>query len=368
MEKRGERQVFPTALDRRARGSRQLVAHDPDIWSLYALMKKSRVFESAVAELWERGLVSGEMHLGTGEEAVVAGVVSQLQDGDAMALDHRGTSALLMRGVDPIALMREILGQPDGLCGGQGGHMHLFSREHLAASSGIVGAAGPIATGFALAGQRLRPGSLAVAFFGEGAMNQGMLMESLNLAAAWQLPVLFICKDDGWAITTRRSASSRGSMRNRIRGFGVRYEAADGLAVEDVWRVANEAAGRARYGLGPTFLHARCVHLEGHFLGLQLLRASRNPLSEMPSVAMPLTRSFLSPGGAALRERLAGLREVMASIAATRRDPRCKPENDPVLRAREALSSDPRRLAEIEARIEKEVAEVLASSMGGLVV
>ena len=139
-----------------------------DLWSLYSLMKKSRQFEEAVTHLWKDGLISGEMHLGTGEEAIIAGVVSQLRPGDAMAVDHRGSAAFLMRGVDPVLMLREILGHDDGLCGGQGGHMHLFSKEHLAASSGIVGAEGPTAIGFALAAQYLRPGTIAVAFFGEG--------------------------------------------------------------------------------------------------------------------------------------------------------------------------------------------------------
>lgn len=140
----------------------------PELWSLYALMLKSRLLEEAIAKLWHDGLISGEMHLGTGEEAIIAGVVPQLHEGDAMALDHRGTAALLMRGVDPALILRELLGYPDGLCGGRGGHMHLFSREYLAVSSGIVGAVGPTAVGLALSAQYLRPGAIAVAFFGEG--------------------------------------------------------------------------------------------------------------------------------------------------------------------------------------------------------
>src|SRR4030042_4417502 len=91
----------------------------PDLWSLYTLMQKSRLFEGAVTQLWKDGLISGEMHLGTGEEAIVAGIVSQLRTGDAMALDHRGTSPLLMHGVDPVLILRELLGRPDGLCGGR---------------------------------------------------------------------------------------------------------------------------------------------------------------------------------------------------------------------------------------------------------
>ena len=99
--------------------------------------------------------------------------------------------------------------------------MHLFSKQHLAVSSGIVGASGPCAAGFALSAQYLNPGAIAVAFFGEGAMNEGMLMESLNLASVWKLPVLFICKDDGWSITTQSESMTGGDLQERARGLGV---------------------------------------------------------------------------------------------------------------------------------------------------
>lgn len=130
---------------------------EPDLWSLYRQMLRSRRFEESVKDLWEQGKISGEMHLGIGEEAIAAGVVSQLQEGDAMALDHRSTPPLVVRGVDLLLLVREFLGSADGLCCGMGGHMHLFSPRHLAASSGIVGSSGPAAAGFALAAQHLRP-------------------------------------------------------------------------------------------------------------------------------------------------------------------------------------------------------------------
>lgn len=319
-----------------------------DIWVLYALMLKSRLFEEAVARLWRDGLISGEMHLGTGEEAVVAGVVAQLRDGDAMALDHRGTAALLMRGVDPAAILRELLGRPDGLGQGRGGHMHLFAPDRLAASSGIVGAAGPAAAGFALAAKRLRPGSVAIAFFGEGALNQGMMMESLNLAAVWKLPAVFVCKDDGWSITARSEGMTGGNPNDRARGLGVPAVDADGLDPSAVFDAAEAAIRRARSGDGPTFLHCRCVHLEGHFLGYQLLRVVREPLRELPAVAAPLTKAFLSAGGAPLGERLAGLRGVMAAVLATLRDPRRDAGQDPVARARKALVSDLARLGALE--------------------
>ena len=160
-----------------------------DPWTLYRWMLTSRLFEQEVARLWRAGLVSGEMHLGTGEEGIAAGVVTQLGEGDAMALDHRGTPPLLMRGANPVALLREILGREDGLSRGRGGHMHLFVPELLAASSGIVGATGPMAVGFALAAQHLRPGRVAVAFFGEAAMNEGALLSP----STWPSPGAFPC-------------------------------------------------------------------------------------------------------------------------------------------------------------------------------
>ncbi len=333
----------------------------PDLWSLYAPMLRSRLFEEAVAQLWHDGLISGEMHLGTGEEAIIAGIVDHLRAGDAMALDHRSSAALLMRGVDPALLLRELLGFPDGLCGGMGGHMHLFSKEYLAASSGIVGAEGPTAAGFALAAQVLRPGAVAVAFFGDGAMNQGMLLESMNLASAWNLPVLFVCKDDGWAITTQSHRVTGGDLGERARGLGVPAVEVDGRDVTSVWEAAGRAIESARSGRGPSFLHARCVHLEGHFLGFQLIRIVRAPLKEMPGVAGPLTRSFLQVGGAALGERLAGLKTVVAAILATLRDPRRDPGSDPIPRARLTLQAEPERLQELEDRIEKEISNVLGS-------
>lgn len=336
------------------------------LWSLYALMLKSRLFEEAIAKLWHDGLISGEMHLGTGEEAIIAGVVAQLREGDAMALDHRGSAALLMRGVDPTLILRELLGYPDGLCGGMGGHMHLFSKEHLVASSGIVGAAGPTAAGFALAAQYLRTGAVTVAFFGEGAVNQGMLMESMNLASAWNLPVLFVCKDDNWSITTQSGKVTGGDLNERARGLGIPAVEVDGRDVSEVWEVSHLAIERARSGQGPTFLHARCVHFGGHLLGFQLLRIVRDLLREIPKIAVPLTHSFLRPGGAAWRERVAGLKIILAAVLSTLRDPRRDSAYDPVGRARKTLLSDPVRLQELEDQIEREISSVLASALAGV--
>ena len=326
----------------------------PDLWSLYRAMLKSRLFEEAVKRLWEKGHIAGEMHMGLGEEAIVAGIVSQLREGDAMALDHRGTPPLLMRGVDPVLLLREFLGHENGLCAGMGGHMHLFAPEQLAASSGIVGASGPAGAGFGLAARLLRPGSVAVSFFGDGAMNQGMLLESLNLAAVWRLPALFVCKDDTWAITTPSPSVTAGDLVQRARGMGVPGQPVDGADVEAVWEAARQALERARAGEGPTFLHARCVHLEGHFLGDPLLQMVQRPLSQMREMTGPLVRSMLQRKGTSLPERAGHLAHILSLVSRSFRE-RSDAERDPVAKARKRLETEPDRLKILETEVVQEV-------------
>jgi TPP-dependent pyruvate/acetoin dehydrogenase alpha subunit len=333
-----------------------------DLWHLYTLMLRSRTYELAVVRLWQQGLISGEMHLGLGEEAIIAGVVSQLTDGDAMALDHRGTAAMLMRGVDPLALLREMMGQPDGLCHGYGGHMHLFSKEHLAASSGIVGAGGPASVGFALAAIRLRPGTIAVAFFGEGALNQGMLMESFNLAVTWKLPVLFVCKDDSWAITTDTRTTSESHPIQRAQGFGLPVEEADGSQVRSVWEAAERAIQRAREGGGPIFLHATCNHIEGHMMELQLVRLARRPLKEGLKVSMPLIRSLLALKGVPLAQRLEALKETSGMILRSAQDHR-EQLDDPIQNTRQELAGESERLLALEKSVQEEIESIVARAL-----
>ncbi|MBW8012101.1 MAG: thiamine pyrophosphate-dependent dehydrogenase E1 component subunit alpha [Chloroflexi bacterium] len=334
----------------------------PDLWALYRLMLHSRLFENAVIHLWDEGLISGEMHMGIGEEAIVAGIVSQLIEGDALALDHRGTPPLLMRGVDPVLLLREFLGRPDGLCAGMGGHMHLFSREHLAASSGIVGASGPAAVGFALSGVLQRPGTLAVAFFGEGSMNQGMLLESMNLAVVWNLPVLFVCKDNGWSISTMSPSMTGGNLLDRAHGFGMPGIAVDGNDIESFYAVGEEAVQRARNGEGPTFIRASCSHPEGHMLGLQLQRIARQPLKEMGEIAGPLLRSVTRVKGASLRERVESVKEILSMLGKTIKEEYI-PGDDPLKLTRQKLIKDESRLDDLEREVLQEIEIVVEQAL-----
>jgi len=339
----------------------------PNAETLYRQMYRSRCFEEAVSRLWAKGRISAEMHLSTGEEGIVAGIVDHLTDGDAMALDHRGTAPLVMRGADLGALIKEFMGFEDGLCGGLGGHMHLFVPELLVASSGIVGASGPAACGFALAAQHLRPGRIAVAFFGEAAMNQGMLMESINLAAVWSLPVLFVCKDNGMAITTVSSQVTGGDLLTRARGLGASAVSVDGGDVNEVWREAGEAIRRARAGGGPAFLHATCVRPEGHFLGDPLLRIVRRPTSELKNRVGPLLKAATA-GGTSIRQRAASLGAIVKTLRKASQM-RHRARHDPILRQRERLSIAEADRADLEREVEREVQTAIAvalSSEGAL--
>lgn len=333
-----------------------------DLWLIYENMLRSRLVEEAVTGLWYAGKISGEMHLSTGEEAIVAGTVLQLGEGDAMALDHRGTSPLVMRGVDPVLLIKEFLGHRDGLCHGKGGHMHLFSKAHLAASSGIVGASGPAAVGFALAARHLRPGNVALGFFGEGAMNQGMMMEALNLAVVWNLPVVFVCKDSKWAITTVSSSVTGGGLAERARSFGMSALEIDGTDVEAVWNAAYKALQQAREKSAPTFLLASCLHPEGHFLGDPLLRITRHPVKEAKKLVVPLLKSVTKIKGASVAGRAGALGTLASLIGKTGKD-RIFTQHDPLRTVRHKLQSEKERLQMLEEKISEEIQTAVARAL-----
>lgn len=318
----------------------------------FSTMVRIRRFEEVQRDLWLQGRIPGELHTGIGEEAIIAGVVMHLTDDDATAIDHRSTGPLIARGADPQGLLLEVMGSEHGISGGLAGHMHLLVPELRAASDGIVGSSGPIAAGFALAAKRLRPGSVAVAFFGEGAANQGMLLESLNLAVAWNLPVLFVCKDNGWAITTPTRQVTAGGLVARARGFGLPADRVAGWRVDEMYRTVGAHLARARKGDGPGFLLARCQRPDGHFAGDPMVRILRDPVGQSRQLAGPLARAAGASPGGGLRDRgraAAGLGGRLGMLSLQRGLRR----RDPLDHARRDL--DPAVAAEIEARVRAEV-------------
>ncbi len=335
-----------------------------DTAALFATMTEVRAFELASARLWELGMISGEMHLGVGEEAIVAGVMAHVRDGDAVAFDHRAGPPAVARGVDLELLVLEMLGDERGLCRGHGGHMHFLAPEQLAAGTGIVGATAPLACGFALAAERLRPDSVAVAFFGDGAANQGALLEALNLAAAWKLPAVFVCKDNGWAITTRAATVTGGDLLQRARGLGLRARHTNGIKAEAVWAEAGEAIARARDGRGPTFLHARCPRPEGHFLGDPLIRLIRQPRREARAMAPDVVAGLTARPGAPLRLRARALGRTSHTVTQLGIG-QLRPGRDPVARMRRRLPERVAASVERDARARVELAVQQALEITG---
>jgi len=330
------------------------------ILKLYEMMYKSRKYEEAVKKIWEDGYITGEMHMGTGEEAIIVSVVSQLIDGDYIAVDHRGTSAFLLRSIDPVQLLLEFMGHEKGICCGNGGHMHLFSKEHWAASSGIVGAEGPAACGFALALKYKKTKNIAVAFFGEGAMNQGMLMESLNLSSALNLPVLFICKDNNWAITTRSNEVTGGSLIDRAKSFKIESLEVDGLDLISMLNATHYAINKIRNESKPFFIQAHCIHREGHFLGDPLLRFQKDPINEFKNALGPLIKAMFAKKGTKIPSRIKNMIKTISLIIKS--GSQLKKKSDPmnlILKDLRELTNEEDLFKKIEEKVDNEIDQIV---------
>lgn len=214
------------------------------------------------------GPVPGEMHLAAGQEPVAVGVCAHLRKEDTVVGTHRPHHFAIAKGVPLDRMTAEMFGKATGLGRGKGGHMHLFDPEHRFSCSGIIGASLPPACGAALAARKLGKDWVAVAFFGEGAANQGSFHESLNLAALWKLPVLFVCEDNNYAISVPKTASTAiSSNAQRGAAYGMPGVAVDHNDAVEVFRAAGEAVARARSGGGPTLIEVKTDRYLGHFQG-----------------------------------------------------------------------------------------------------
>ncbi len=245
---------------------------------MYSAMVKIRYFEERLREIYFEGKqpvfdiaagpVPGEMHLAAGQEPVAVGVMPHLRPGDAITATHRPHHVAIAQGLDLKKMAAEIFGKDTGLGRGKGGHMHLFSVEPNFGCSGIIAEGMPVAVGAALAFKKLGKDNVALSFFGEGAANQGGFHESLNLAALWNLPVVFICEDNAYAISVPKTASTAvADNSDRASAYGM-----PGVLVSEndpvaVYEVAAEAIARGRAGDGPSLIEVKTDRLWGHFEG-----------------------------------------------------------------------------------------------------
>ncbi len=239
-----------------------------DLLKAYRDMRTIREFEDRVHDEFAKGGIPGFVHLYAGEEASGVGVCMNLDDRDKIASTHRGHGHCIAKGCDPKAMMKEIYGKRDGLCGGKGGSMHIadLSRGMMGAN-GIVGGGPPLVCGAALTAKTLKTGGVAVAFVGDGGSNQGTTLESYNLARVWNLPVVFVVEDNGYAETTASAWSVGGSQKKRAEAFGMPGTEVDGHDFFAVYDAARQAVEFARSGDGPSLLHVKLDRHYGHFEG-----------------------------------------------------------------------------------------------------
>lgn len=234
----------------------------------YRQMRTIREFEDRVHDEFATGNIPGFVHLYAGEEASAAGVCAELGDKDYIASNHRGHGHCIAKGCDVKAMMKEIYGARDGLCGGKGGSMHIADlSKGMMGANGIVGGGPPLVCGAALTAKTLKTGGVAVAFVGDGASNQGTTLESYNLASVWNLPAIFVVEDNGYAETTASGWSVGGCQVDRAKGFGMPGVEVDGLDFFAVNAAAREAIDRARAGDGPSLIHVKLHRYFGHFEG-----------------------------------------------------------------------------------------------------
>jgi pyruvate dehydrogenase E1 component alpha subunit len=244
------------------------LVHDERWLHFYRQMLKIRLFEEEVNQLYLSAKMPGLAHLYIGQEAVAVGVCEALRADDYITSTHRGHGHCLAKGASPDKMFAELLGKAPGYCRGKGGSMHLADQDtgNLGANA-IVGGSAGIATGAALSAKMRGSGQVAVCFFGEGALGQGLLYESMNMASLWKLPVIYVCENNQYNEYSNYRETTAGEADARARPFGIPTETIDGQDVRIVHVTALKVVNRARRGLGPSFLMCQTYRFHGHHVG-----------------------------------------------------------------------------------------------------
>lgn len=224
-----------------------------------------RRMEERIGDDFKAGKLPGPVHLYIGQEAVAVGLCRHLSDRDWIASTHRGHGHFLAKGGEPRGMLAEIYGRESGICGGLGGSMHVADyTKGIIGANGIVGGGIALTAGAALAAQLDGEGAVGVCFFGDGAANQGVMTETLNVAALWKLSLVLVCENNGFSEFSPSATVTAGRIHERAQPYGVPCEEVDGNDVLAVWQAANRAIRRARAGEGPSFIEARTYRTRGH--------------------------------------------------------------------------------------------------------
>jgi len=254
----------------------------PQAMEMYEKMLLIREFDERAKKLIETGDVMGEVHQYIGQEAVAVGVCSALRPDDIITSNHRGHGHIIAKGGDVKYMMAELAGKKTGYCKGKGGSMHIASIElGIYGAKGIVGAGAPIAVGAAFASIYNGTNRVAVCFFGDGALNQGVVHEAMNLAGIYKLPVIFVCENNHYAVSFPVEASTAcKDIVKRAQAYDMAGYTVDGMDVFSVHNAALEAITNARSGKGPSFIVADTYRYYGHFSAEEAMLAGRKYRSD----------------------------------------------------------------------------------------
>ena len=289
---------------------------EPDLLDrLYATMYRIRRFEEQTAELFQSGLVKGTAHSYVGEEAIAAGACLNLRPDDFIGSTHRGHGHCIAKGASIRKMMAELMGRETGYCRGLGGSMHIADLDlNILGANGIVAAAMPIGTGAALAAKMRGKGQVVMSFFGDGGANQGIFHESLNLAAVWKLPIVFLCENNQYALNTYfRNTTSVDTISVRSTAYGIPGKTIDGNDALEVYRVVGEAVERARAGEGPSLIEALTWRWGQHSMRANLPdpRSLKDKEAWMDRDPLKEVEKQLTNGGKGARKRITAIqREV----------------------------------------------------------
>lgn len=287
----------------------------------YRRMLRIRTFEEEGSLLYTSGKIPGAFHASIGQEAAIVGACMALGDSDMMTGTHRSHGHPIGKGADLKALMAELMGKATGICKGRGGSMHLADNSvGIIGESAIVGGGIPLATGCGLSAKVRSTDQVALSFFGDGAVNQGVFHESLNMASLWKLPVIYLCENNGYALTTSLERShGQTDIARRADGYGMPGVVVDGQDVSAVYAATQEAVTRARRGEGPTLIEARTYRFVEHQVGL-IVRNPYRPADEVDAKRAghdPIVRfrAHLAGGHVDEAELAAIEAEVVLSVA-----------------------------------------------------
>jgi acetoin:2,6-dichlorophenolindophenol oxidoreductase subunit alpha len=302
----------------------------------YRRMLRIRDFEENGRRLYVAGQIPGAYHASIGQEATIVGACMALREDDAMTGTHRSHGHPIGKGAALNGLMAELMGKETGICRGRGGSMHLADKSvGIISESAIVGGGIPLATGVGLAAKIRKTDQVCLCFFGDGAVNQGTFHESLNMASLWKLPVVYLCENNGYAITTSLQAShAQTDIAKRAEGYGMPGIAVDGQDVVAVYETTAAAVARARAGEGPTLIEARTYRFDEHQVGLAVPGKPYRTAEEVErwkSTRDPLGifNRFLAADGLTAVELRAIETEVAAAVREAIRFAEESPDPDP---------------------------------------